>query len=130
MLNPQKIKGHAAMTLATLVPHYSAGGGAEGAGAVSIGTGVSRIEDGRSSLVAIMANRRLVTKKHAANIAVARVKRFAVPRADISPPMFPPPIPNPPPSLRWIKITTIMLIVKSRCIANMVVCMFLTQLMT
>ena len=85
---------------------------------------MSKIEEGWLSRFANIARVKLVKRKQPASIVVVRVKRFAVPRADITPPMVPPPIPKPPPSLRWIKIMTMMDTVMRRWIASMVVCMF------
>jgi hypothetical protein len=63
---------------------------------------VSSTEDRSPVLLAKIAKLRLLSMKHAANIAVARDKRFAVPRTLTNPePLLPPPpIPSPPPSLR------------------------------
>ena len=53
--------------------------------------------------------------KMVARMAVARVSRLAVPRPVMNPPMpWDEPIPNPPPSLRWISTTPISASVTNR----------------
>jgi hypothetical protein len=78
-------------------------------GAVFVGSGLfaSRTDVGSPVWLARIANVKLVSIKQAANIAVARVSKFAVPRTLTKPePLPPPPMPNPPPSLRCRRTTT------------------------
>ena len=67
------------------------------------GAGVSMMDRVVFALPARMASARLVAMKHVARTAVARVMLLAAPRADMRPPMVPPPIPSAPPSLRCSK---------------------------
>lgn len=70
------------------------------AGGVAPRGAVSRMERVGPALPAKIVSARLVIIKPAASTAVTRVKRLAVPRADINPPPPPPPKPPRPPSLR------------------------------
>ena len=104
------------------------GGGAAGAlgaaGKVEAGDGASRMERGWPGPRESQARVSDRTKKTTASPAVARVRRFAVPRPVMKAPMpWDEPMPNPPPSLRWSSTTPIRARVTKRWIMSRTVVM-------
>ena len=86
---------------------FAGGGGTAGA---ALDAGVESSSDRCDTVLPRFINASVndSSMKMAAKIAVVRVSRLAVPRPDMNEPMpWEVPMPNPPPSLRWIRTTPI-----------------------
>ncbi len=80
----------------------------------------SMMERGLRSIPAMIESRRLVAKKPAARIAVARVSTLAVPRLVMKPPVEP--MPSPPPSDFCSSTTPIMEATSIKCTTMRTLC--------